>query len=125
MVEEKVRFANVVFALISFENKLARRQYVSEPNRSEEIRASINGKTYTGASRGWIWKGGEAGVLSQGEIQLVVTLENDLLQVQKAYVVYPATSIIRQWVTYLNRSASAITISDPYSLSLRLRLDET
>ena len=71
------------------ENKLSRRQYLSAANPSEEFRVVVNGTAYTGTSGGWLWKGGEASVLSQGEIQLVVTLQNDLLKVQKTYVVYP------------------------------------
>jgi hypothetical protein len=98
LVQEKLQFINGNFALISMENKLSRRQYSSATNLSEEFRVVVNGTAYTGTSRGWVWKGGEATVLSQGEIQLVVTLQNDLLQVRKTYVVYPGTSIIRYWV---------------------------
>lgn len=37
MIEAKVRFANVAFALIGIENKLTRRQYFSQPDPAEKI----------------------------------------------------------------------------------------
>ena len=36
----------------------------------------------------------------------------------------PATSIIRYWVAYQNRSSGTIRVSNPYFLALRLRAEE-
>ena len=52
-------------------------------------------------------------------------LENDLLQVEKTYVVYPHTGIIRQWVRFQNVSPHSVKVSDPYFLSARFQVDET
>ena len=124
MVEQRIELAKGVFALTGFENKLGHRQYVSEATRGEEFRVVVDGKEYTGLSGGWRLVGRDTSVLSQGEIQLVVCLENDLLRVEKTYVVYPSTSIIRQRVKFQNRSSSPITVSNPYFLADRLRAGE-
>jgi hypothetical protein len=83
MVEQELQFRNGKFTLISFLNKLTKNQYISKPGGSEQFRVSVNGTVYTGATGGWAWRGGAACVLAQGEIQLVVKLENDLLRVEK------------------------------------------
>ena len=124
MVEQRLKLAKGVFALTSFENKLGGCQYVTEATRGEEFRLAVDGKEYTGLSGGWRLVGSDTGVLSQGEIQLVVRLEIDRLRVEKTYVVYPSTSIIRQWVRFQNRSSSPITVSNPYFLADRLRAGE-
>jgi hypothetical protein len=124
MVEHRLQLVKGVFALTSFENKLSRRQYVSEATRGEEFRIVADGKEYTGLSGGWRLVGSDTSVLAQGEIQLVVRIENDLLRVEKTYVVYPSTSIIRQWVKYQNRSSGPLTVSNPYFLADRLRAGE-
>jgi len=124
MVEQRLQLAKGVFALTSFENKQARRLYVSEATRGEEFRLAVDGKEYTGLNGGWRLVGSCTSVLPQGEIQLVVRLDNDQLRVEKTCVVYPATSIVRQWVKFQNRSSGPITISNPYFLADRLRAGE-
>lgn len=120
MVEEKLQFAKGNYSLSSFQNKLSRRQYVTGSRPSDEFRVTVNGEVYTGTSGGWRWKGGEAKVLAQGEIQWTVRLENDLLRVEKTYVVYPGTSIIRQWTRYENVGSHAIKVGNPSFLSFRV-----
>lgn len=124
MVEQRLQLAKGVFALTGFENKLNRRQYVSEAARGEEFRLTVDGKECTGLSGGWRLVGSDTSMLAQGEIQLVVRLENDLLRAEKTYVIYPQTSIIRQWVKYQNRSSAPVTVSNPYFLADRLRAGE-
>jgi hypothetical protein len=124
-VEEKLQFANGNYSLTSFQNKLKQREYVTGPNSSEEFRIRVNGETYTGTTGGWRWEGGEARVLEHGEIQLTVRMENDRLRVEKCYVVYPGTSIIRQWARYENVSSHPLKVEDPFFLSLRVGVDES
>jgi hypothetical protein len=120
MVEEKLQFAEGNYSLSSFQNKLSRRQYVTGSLPSDEFRVTVDGKVYTGASGGWQWKGSEAKVLAQGEIAWTVQLQNDVLRVEKTYVVYPGTSIIRQWTRYENVGSRVIKLGNPSFLSFRV-----
>jgi len=124
MVEEKLQLTGGVYSMLSLQNKLSRRQYVADASRPEEFRITVESTPLTGATGGWVLKGWEATLLSQGEIQLVVKLENNRLRVEKTYVVYPDTSIIRHWVLYQNASSQPMKVSNPYFLSLRVRLEE-
>lgn len=121
LVEHKLRFSGGAFSLISIENKAARRLYQTDSPPADEFRLVANGQTYSGAAGKWTWKPGDARVLAQGEIELTVTLENDLLAVQKTYVVYPETGIVRQWIRYRNRTNGSITVENPHFFSTRVR----
>jgi hypothetical protein len=124
MAEENLELAGGSFHLTRLQNRLNGREFVSSSKPSEEFRVMVDGAVYTGASGRWVLKSSETTVLPQGEIQLVVRLENDLLQVEKTYVVYPHTSIIRQWTRFRNLSSHLIKVSDPYFLSDRIQVDE-
>jgi hypothetical protein len=116
-VEERLQLEDGSFLLKSLQNRVARREYIGEGSTSDEFRVTLNGKLATGAAGGWTWISGAAKVLAQGEIEATVHLEGKLLEVEKHYVVYPGTGIIRQWVIFKNRSDGAITLSNPYMLS--------
>jgi len=124
MVEEKIQLANGVYRVLSWQNKASRRQYIPEAVGSEEFRITVDGTAYTGASGGWLLKGSETQVLAQGECQLVVRLGNGLLAVEKTYLLYPGTSIIRQWTTYQNASSRSVKALNPYLLAQRVRMEE-
>jgi hypothetical protein len=125
LVEEKLRFADGAYSLTSLRNKVSGREYVTGGSPSEEFRITVNGDVYTGSKGGWRWKSGDAKVLAQGEILLAVSLENTLLRVEKSYVIYPGSSIIRQWTHYENAGSRAIKVDDPYFLSFRVGAEET
>lgn len=124
MVEESMALSGGNFSLTKLQNRLDGRDLVTSAKPSEEFRVTVDGTVYTGVSGRWVLKSSEATVLPQGEIRLVVQLDNELLQVEKTYVVYPHTSIIRQWMRFQNLSPHAIKVSDPYFLSDRIQVDQ-
>src|ERR1700730_2945136 len=79
MVEEELKLTSGNFTLMKLQNRLNGREFVSSSKRSEEFRVTVDGAVYTGTSERWILKNSEITVLPQGEIQLAVRLENDLL----------------------------------------------
>ncbi len=109
-VEEKVQLTHGDFLLKSFQNRITHREYIADGSLSDEFRVTVNGKTLTGAGGGWTWVGAAAKVLTQGEIEATVRLQSQLLEVEKHYVVFPNTSIIRQWVVFKNRSEDPLTL---------------
>ena len=121
MVEEGLQLADESFILSKLQNRLTGTELISGSKISEEFRVTVDGAVYSGTEGHWRLESSEASILSQGELQLVVRLKNDLLQVEKTYVVYPHTSIIRQWVTFRNISAHSIKISNPYFLTERIQ----
>ncbi|MCU1305097.1 MAG: hypothetical protein JWQ87_5381 [Candidatus Sulfotelmatobacter sp.] len=119
-VERRVRLAGGRFYLGSLRNKLSRREYQDAANPPSEIRFLANGQD-VGASA-WEWKlHGDRVVLGkQGELQLDVTLESEGLGVTKHYVLYPGTSVIREWLTLENFSDRQTRISQVAFLHSRV-----
>ena len=121
-VEEKIQLTHGTYLLRSFQNRLTHREYIREGTTSDEFRVTANGIATSGASGEWAWVSGSAKVQGQGqgEIEAIVHLRGKLLEVEKHYLIYPGTSIIRQWVVFKSRSDGAVTLSNPYMLDQRL-----
>ena len=67
----------------------------------------------TGLSGGWKHVDTKISELKQGEQQLSLTLQRDNLQVTKNYIVFPLTSVIREWVVFKNVGEEPLSIGDP------------
>ena len=74
-----------------------------------------------GGSGGWTLRDSRIMSLKQGELQLTITLERQALQITKNYVLYPFSSVIREWITLANVGATPLQISDPGFLDLAIR----
>jgi hypothetical protein len=119
-VEERIQLTHGAYSLRSFQNRVTHQEYVSDATKSEEFRVTVNGTATSGASGEWSWVNGSSKVEGQGELEAVIHLRGKLLEVEKHYVIYPGTSIIRQWVVFKNRSDSEVTIVNPYLLDQRI-----
>ena len=75
------------------------------------------------ASGGWALLDAKEAKLKQGELQLDLTLERQGLRVTKSYVIYPQSSIIREWATFANAGKAPLKVSDPGFLSLAVVSD--
>lgn len=78
----------------------------------------------SGASGGWKLVDSQKRALTQGALELDITLERNAVQVTKSYVVYPSSSIIREWVTLKNSGLSPIRVIEPGFLNLSFRLGD-
>src|SRR6202044_2672484 len=64
-----------------------------------EIRFSIDSADVSASSWRWKLRGEHAVHGSQGTLQLDIELESASIRVTKHYVVYPQTSVFRDWLT--------------------------
>jgi hypothetical protein len=62
--------------------------------------------------------------LKQGELQLDLTLRQEGLAETKSYVVYPGSSVIRQWAELKNVGSVPLKVSDPEFLNFSARLGD-
>jgi len=122
-VEQRMQLAHGEYLLQSLRNRTTHTEYVAHGSTSDEFKVTVNGDTITGASGDWTWKSASATVLPQGKLECTVTLQGNLLEVEKHYLLYPNSSIIRQWVVFKNRSGRDIKLSNPYMLTGRLLAD--
>lgn len=72
----------------------------------------------------WVLVGDKTSKLKQGELQLDLTLRRDSLAVTRTYVVYPGSSIIREWTEFKNVGSDPLKLSDPEFLNTSARLGD-
>ncbi|MEI6071972.1 MAG: hypothetical protein WCS31_09280 [Verrucomicrobiae bacterium] len=114
-VEKTVVFENGKLLMKSFLNTVSGNEMVESNVISDEFFLTVgdNAERISGSIGGWRIIDSKVTTLKQGELQLEIILESDELRVTKSYVVYPGTSIIREWVTIKNRRTTPVAIIDP------------
>ncbi|HIJ72997.1 MAG TPA: hypothetical protein HPP83_02740 [Candidatus Hydrogenedentes bacterium] len=126
LVERTMTLENGRFLLRSFLNKNAGLEMVPPGTVGEEfsLAAGRDKVRISGRTGGWSLVKSDQMKLSHGELQLDITLRRDSLQVTKHYVVYPKTSIIREWLTFENVGDEPIEVVEPSFLDLLARPGE-
>jgi hypothetical protein len=119
-VERRIRFADGQFLLISLRNKISEREYQDASNPPAEIRFFANGRDVSASNWHWKLRGDKIVRGTQGELQLDIELRSPVIQVTKHYVIYPGTSLIREWLTINNSSNPAVRISQVDFLHTRV-----
>ena len=110
------------FVTTSWKNKVSGRELIPAGTLSEEVRVGVDGQEVSGAEGDWQLVDAQDHTLAQGEIQLDVTLRRQTLEATKSFVVYPGSSIIREWVSFKNGGCAAVTITDPGFLNFSARV---
>src|SRR5580693_4560453 len=115
-VERTITFAHGLFFTSSFKDKTSAGELLPSGTFSEEIGVADgeNGPSHLGALR---LVSARDGILASGEIKLEIGLRHGDLQVTKTYVVYPGTSIIREWVQFKNVGKKAFRVREPRFLN--------
>jgi hypothetical protein len=110
LVERKLLLANGKFSQSSLRNKKSGHEYQDGKNGAAEIQFLANGEDVSAAS--WHWKLRKDHTVrgAQGELQLDVELESQVLRITKHYIVYPGTVVIREWLTLQNTSDKPVRI---------------
>ena len=123
-VERVVALEDGKLLLKSFKNKVTGRELIADgcarPTSSSSGLDDAK-QPLTGSTGPWKLIGDKQTKLKQGELQLELTLQRDSLVVTKTYVVYPGSSIIRQWVTFTNAGNRPLKIVEPGFLSETVR----
>ncbi len=124
LVEKTVVLENGRFFLKSFVDKTTGAELIGADSGEFYITLTGQEKPLTGLSGGWQLIDSQTSQLKQGEQQLSVTLSRDDLQVTKNYVVFPLTSVIREWVVYKNVGKEPLAIANPGFLNFSLDMGD-
>jgi hypothetical protein len=92
--------------------------------RPAEFAVTLNGQELTSMDGGWSMRSAHKQQNADGSWELDLMLTHGTLEVTKSYVVYPGTSIIREWGAYRNTGSAALDISDPQFLDIGTRLGD-
>jgi hypothetical protein len=122
-IERVVAFEDGKLLLKSVKNKASGRELIADGVPSDEFFVGVDdGKQLlTGSAGPWTFVGEKQMTLKQGELQLELTVQREALVVTKTYVVYPGSSIIRQWATFTNAGNGPLKIVEPSFLSETVR----
>jgi hypothetical protein len=117
--ERVIALDNGKLLLKSLKNKPTGRELVGTRAVSDEFFVGLGSakEHITGATGPWRLVRAQQTRLKQGELQLDLTLERKPLRATMSYVVYPASSIVRQWATFANAGSQPLTIVEPGFLS--------
>jgi hypothetical protein len=109
--------------LKSLKNKTSGRELVSGGAASGEFFLHLGDakEPITGATGPWKLIRAEQTTLGQGELQLDLTIQRKALLVTKSYVIYPGSSIVRQWITIKNVGDQPLVVREPGFLAETVR----
>lgn len=122
-VQRTIEFKDGCLRMTSLIDKTDGIELVDADSVSSELSVSIGSRDnrITGMSGGWQLLDSARKKLKQGELQLDITLRHGDIEAVKTYVVYPKTSIIREWVTYRNAGTTPLRILDPGFLNISVK----
>lgn len=118
-VEKIVALENGKLVLKSLTNKSSGHQMAAPGALAQEF--SVGTGAANDKTGGWELVGAKNSKMKQGEQQLDITLRRGALRVTKSYVVYPQSSIIREWATFANAGMMPLQIVDPGFLNLAIK----
>jgi hypothetical protein len=112
--------------LKSFQDRATGRELIAGGTASDEffVRIGDARQPLTGPTGRWNLVGTRQTRLRQGERQLDLSLQQGSLRVTKSYVIYPGSSILRQWTTLANAGSQPLRLVEPGFLSLTVRPGE-
>jgi hypothetical protein len=125
-VEEVIALEDGRLLLKSLKNKSTGRELVPAGAVSDEffLRLGESAEPVSSATGPWQLVRAVQRQLSQGQRQLDVTVRRNSLEVTKSYVVYPGSSVIRQWVTLANVGQKPLRVVEPSFLRVTARPGE-
>ncbi|WP_165224059.1 hypothetical protein [Aquisphaera insulae] len=120
-VERTVKLDRGRLRLSSFRNLRSGREMIAAGAVVDELPPEIVGVPGDGP---WVLRGSKESRLGQGELQLEVTLARGPIEATKAYVVYPSTGLIREWLTLRNAGNEPIKVVEPGFLAVAARVGD-
>ena len=122
-MERVIALENGRLVLQRFTDRTTGRELVARGVVAEEFLPPEAGVTEGQKGSGGEWRllGSKKSSLPQGERQLDITLQRDALQVTKSYLLYPDSSIVREWVTFKNTGTVPLPIREPCFLNLTVQ----
>jgi len=109
-------------ASTSWKDKITGRQLLPEGTLSDELSVIVDGQEVLGEQGGWTLIHSNIHSLAQGEKQLDITVRRGNLEATKTYIIYPQSSIIREYVSFKNVGTGPLRVSEPAFLNFKVKL---
>ena len=123
--ERTVALEDGRFVLKSLKNRVTGHEMIAKFDLSDEFSFADGGEgRISGGSGGWKLVGSKQTTLKHGEKQLDITLQRNSLQVTKSYVIYPGSSLVREWLAFKNAGNTSIKVIEPSMLNVAFQPGE-
>ena len=99
----------------SWKDRVSGRELISQIE-PDEIGAKIEGVDISGSSGKWRLLSSRQERRQDGSLQFDLTLQNGVIAATKSFVIYPGSSIVREWVSFRNAGSRPVTIEEPFFL---------
>ena len=118
-VEKTVALTAGRLVVESFKNKASGWEMTPPGASPEELTPATLGIRSAGP---WTLKKSRSSRLSQGELQLELTLAGGPAEITQTYVVHPGSSVVRQWLAVKNVGPTPFVVEKPAFLNLAARV---
>ena len=118
-VEKVIALREGRLLAIGFKNKVSGREMMPAGLVVDELAEPVVG---VGGDGPWKLTSAHSETLKQGELSLELAFSRRPLAVTKHYVVYPRTSVIREWMTIKNTGGTPLPLVDPRFLNFMAKL---
>jgi len=117
-VERELRLKNGRLLSTSWKDKKTGQQLLPEGIVSDELQVILDGQQVSGTTGGWALVRANARTHTQTAKQLDITVRRGDLEATKSYIVYPQSSIIREYVSFKNVGTGSLRVSEPGFLNI-------
>ena len=124
-ISQTLQFADAHLWSVSLKNLRSGTEYQPQNGRSPEVRFLANGADVSALEWHWTLSGQRSFIGKSGELYLEIELACADFHVTKHYVIYPGTSLIREWLTILGQSTKPVRVSHLDFWYLRLGLSDS
>jgi hypothetical protein len=118
-VEKAVVVQHGGFVLGGFKNRISGREMVPAGLALDELSEAVVGVRGEGP---WKLELARVDKLNQGKLHLELTFSRGQIAVTKNYMIYPGTSVIREWMTIKNTGEAPLRLIEPRFLNAAARL---
>ena len=121
--QRTVALQNGKLLLTSLKEGATGRELIPAGAESQAFSVTLGGDPQPNALAPGPWElvGAEQKQLDQGEQQLDIIVRRGPLQVTKTYVLYPHSSIVREWATFSNAGDAPLQLVEPHFLNFAAR----
>ena len=125
-MEREIALEDGQLRLIRLKNRVTGYDFLTSAGPSAEFLVGVEAATncWSGATGPWKLVNSQIRRLSAGEEQLDITVVREAVEATKSYVVYPGSSIVREWVTFKNAGTTPLRLVQPGFLNLSVQPGE-
>lgn len=113
-IEKCIQLTDGRLTVSNLKNLNSNKEYIwNAPIPMDEFYITVNDKKLSGSYGNWKLNGVDERRLSQNELEVCISIANDIIEVCRHYIAYPGEPVIQEWTEYRNITNSVINVDEP------------